>query len=203
MKETKRKKRRCRLLISREGERERKAKGKISIRVSGAHLRDFGTVGGLGHDDLVDLEDGGGGIGGEFEGRMLADEGIKDVECDGITDLTGLDVDAKRCLALCVGGVEGGDDVGGIEARVFGEDAGNDFEGLCILFDGVLIEIGGGVTDGHQDAGQFQLRGSGSGQQSWISDQRLVDVDSVVFFAFLRQHRKEEMKRWREEEMKR
>ena len=79
-----------------------------------------------------------------------------------------------------VGGVETGEDLGGVETGGFGEGAGDHFEGFGVFFDGVLGEGGVFGADGGDAFVELHFRGAGAGNGFRVSGDGLDDVDAVV-----------------------
>ena len=69
----------------------------------------LGSAGRLGHDDLVDLEDVGGGLGGVLDAPQLDPVGVEDVLLQAVQNGAVLDIEAGAVLAGGVGGQQGAD----------------------------------------------------------------------------------------------
>jgi hypothetical protein len=103
-------------------------------------LLHLGTSGGLGHDDLVDSEDGDGGFGSQTHSPLLGVAMVVDAQRRDFFDFAGQNVDALGGVSIVIGGDHLGDELVGVGAAVFGEDAGEDLEGLGVAAEAVLVE---------------------------------------------------------------
>ena len=143
----------------------------VVIRVHGPGLLGLGPAGPLGHDDLVDPQDGARRIDGVLEAPVLDGQQVEDLGLLGVDDgggVAGLDVEGGVLLALLVGGHEGVDGDAALGAGVLGELAGDGGEGVGELLDGVLLEAGAGLGVGADLAGELHLGGAAAGDDAGV-----------------------------------
>ena len=69
----------------------------VPVLLSSPGLRSSGP---LGHDDLVDPENGDGGVSGQFQGPVLDQVGVQDALLQRVNDFTTLDVDTVGYTAV-------------------------------------------------------------------------------------------------------
>mmetsp|Transcript_18626 Transcript_18626/g.58060 ORF Transcript_18626/g.58060 Transcript_18626/m.58060 type:complete len:213 (-) Transcript_18626:1133-1771(-) len=110
------------------------------IVAAAALRRRLGPARLFGHDDLVDAQHGDCGVGRQLERLLLGRVEVEYALLHHVARSARVNVDAGRALALVLPGVEVGDHVGRVEARVVRERARHDLHRLRKLVDRVLVE---------------------------------------------------------------
>ncbi|GIX62422.1 uncharacterized protein BcabD6B2_18570 [Babesia caballi] len=117
------------------------------------------------------IESAGGGVRGELDGKELHHVVVEDAAGLGVVEAA-LEVgaDAGAARAAVVGGVELGDDHGGVVAGVGGQHLGDHLEGLGELARRVLLETGEGLGELGQLPRHLDFEGAAPGEVAGVAD---------------------------------
>ena len=135
-------------------------------------------------DDVVDFQDQVRRLGRGGDRLLLRVGRLDDARVGRVNDLAGEHVEPGVLVARLVGRAQVDQQVDRVEARVLGEHAGDQFEGVGERLDGELLAALDGVGVVAQAARDLDLDRAAAGQGAPVGDGRRDDVERVLNAAF-------------------
>jgi hypothetical protein len=128
-----------------------------------------GTSSGLGHNYLINFEDGEDCINGQFNGPALNFHAVKDANFSDVFNLSISNINSDE-VRFNIFGIKLSNDFLSFKSSIIGKSSGDNFERLTEFLNSVLVKTWLGLGEGLDLVSELNLGSSTSGQESVVLD---------------------------------